>query len=196
MLRYTNAKHRWVFGRSNKTKKSKKSTTRFCLELDPSISGTHLEVRINNKDNGLEMTMKDLGSSNGTKLNGTKIVSKANYKVKVGDAFHLGRTSAFAVDRIGLKNVLSACPVCLCELQHLNEQERTTHVNNCLDGSGNSNSKSNSMNKKEQEEQDSSRALAVVLQNEPDALIVNGSGDTNNTKDANSPDGIVGAVVA
>jgi hypothetical protein len=176
LLNYTTPNYRWVFGRLKKMKKSKKST-RFCLELDASISGIHLEVTLQNENNCLSMKVKDLGSSNGTKLNG-KTIDKYNlYTVVAGDTLHLGRTTSFTVNRIGTENVLSACPVCLCELNESSEAERTIHVNRCLDGSSSSSSSINrSKEKKELEE--SSRALAVVLQNDPDALIVNGSGDT------------------
>ena len=54
-----NPEHTWMFGRKRITKKSKKSkkTTRFCLELDPSVSGNHLEVLLKNDGWQLEMSL-------------------------------------------------------------------------------------------------------------------------------------------
>ena len=180
ILSHTTDTHRHIFGRSRqkakRTKVQQKKMTRYCLEKDPSVSGNHLEIKLTNDKGHLSVRVKDLGSSNGTKLNGTKIPKGEVHEIHVGDTLQLGRTSSMVVESIGVNKVVAGCPVCLQELKDLSEADRTTHVNQCLDGDGAAGKASKTLAAEKRDQEDSSRALAVVLQSDPDALIVNGTG--------------------
>ena len=57
---------------------------------DPSISGHHAEIRIDGRDN---VSLRDLGSKNGTKLNNELIEAEKACAVECGDLITFGRLS-------------------------------------------------------------------------------------------------------
>lgn len=182
---------RWFIGRAKarrrkhkgKSAKANPAKLRLSLCKDPLISSEHACIEVTcaclskglvpereNLSTEVLVQIQDVGSSNGTKLNGNRIAKGIKHTLQINDVIRIGR-SALRVEKIGTMEApvmdvedegLFACPVCRKDLSNLNGTQQNKHVNDCLDGNKSS---------IENEAEDASVALAVALQNEPDTPI-------------------------
>ncbi|MBI4816515.1 MAG: sigma 54-interacting transcriptional regulator [Deltaproteobacteria bacterium] len=61
----------------------------FCVD-DPTISRQHAEIRVGRDD---QLSIRDLGSSNGTRLSGARLEPMQNYPLELGDLVDFGHTT-------------------------------------------------------------------------------------------------------
>ena len=192
----TNLSRRWFIGRAKARRRNRRSKSakdansaklRFSLCKDPLISSEHacIEVTCAGLAKGsapnILVQIHDVGSSNGTKVNGDRLVKGTKHNLQLCDVIKMGGTE-LRVEKIGIaaasivqaedveekeeeEEMPFACPVCRKNLSHLTGTLQNKHVNDCLDGN-----KTGISN----EAESASVALAVVLQNDPDATIVDG----------------------